>query len=151
LSKSPEGVNAIEKAALIIEELKNVEFSNATNDRYKGLNRYNIGVIRGGLGEEYSEWRVPQLPDKCTLKVALRYAPSQTKESMTTDLQKMLDEMSNKDKEFVAKINQLNNTPSMGPFEIDENEKIVTVVKDAHQKVTGSKPKIGDIEPYKYY
>lgn len=153
LSKTEEGINAIEKAQLVIEELKKMTFSGATNEKYKALNRYNIGVIRGGLGDEYNEWRVPQLPDKCTLKVALRYAPSQSKKSMISDLQRMIDHISQRDATFSAKISKVDNEnrPYMEPFEVDEDELIVRVMKKAHQKVTNVEPLVGDISPYKFY
>jgi len=153
LSKAEEGINAIEKATLVVENLKKIKFSNATNKRYKELNRLNIGTIRGGLGDEYYEWRIPQVPDKCTLKVALRYAPSQTKDSIVNDIQKMLENISSKDNEFSFKLKIVGEgtKPSMGPFEIDEDELIVQVVKGAHEIVTGSEPLVGDIKPYKYY
>src|SRR5699024_6520488 len=93
------------------------------------------------------------LPDKCTLKVALRYAPSQTKESMVEDIQAMLNEISSNDKDFSANVEILGagEKPSMPPFEIDESELIVETVKEAHRHVTGLEPKIGDIAPYKFY
>jgi acetylornithine deacetylase len=152
LSKAEEGVNAIEKATKVIERLRSLQFSGATKPEYAGLNRYNIGVIRGGLGNEYYEWRVPQLPDLCTVKVALRYAPSQTPESMIADVQAMLDQIAAEDPDFKAEIEEHRPTsPHMGPFEVDHDEPVVQAVKEAHVQVTNNVPRVGDVAPYKYY
>lgn len=152
LSKAEEGVNSIEQASKLITRLKDVKFSNATKPEYAGLNRYNIGVIRGGLGEEYYEWRVPQLPDLCSLKVALRFAPSQTREGMINDIQQLLDQMNQEDPNFKAEIKKIHsNKLLMGPFEVDKDEPVVEVVRNAHELVTGEEPRIGDIAPYKFY
>ncbi|WP_134704748.1 M20 family metallopeptidase [Ammoniphilus sp. YIM 78166] len=152
LSKAEEGVNAIEKGTKVIEALRKMRFSGASKPEYAGLNRYNIGVIRGGLGEEYHEWRVPQLPDLCSIKVALRYAPSQTPEGMIADVQRMLDQLAAEDPEFKAEIEVVKtNMPHMGPFEVDRDEPVVETLKLAHIAVTGEEPRIGDVAPYKYY
>lgn len=150
LSKAEEGVNAIEKAAKFIEGLRTLQFSNATKPEYAGINRYNVGAIRGGLGTDYLEWRVPQLPDLCTVKVALRYAPSQTPAGMMADVQALLNRLSSEDPDFRAEIEVIKD-PSMGPFEIDVNEPVVQAVKAAHALVTSTEPRVGDVAPYKYY
>jgi len=150
LSKAEEGVNAIEQAFKVIESLRHLKFSGATKPEYAGLNRYNIGVIRGGLGSDYLEWRVPQLPDLCTVKVALRYAPSQTPEGMIADVQTMLDKLTMDDTEFRAEIEIIRDL-GMGPFEVDVNEPVVQAVQAAHRQITGTSPRIGDVAPYKYY
>ncbi|MFB5675897.1 M20 family metallopeptidase [Paenibacillus terreus] len=153
LSKAEQGVNAIEQAKKVMDGLASLQFSGATKPQYAGLNRYNIGVIRGGLGDEYHEWRIPQLPDKCTLKVALRFAPSQTAESIVADVQNLLDRLHVEDPEFKAEIELLNGPgyPVMGSFEIDENEAVVQVMRAAHERITGAKPRVGDVAPYKFY
>jgi acetylornithine deacetylase len=152
LSKAEDGVNAIEKSVKVIEALRKLTFTGATKPEYAAINRYNVGVIRGGLGNEYHEWRVPQLPDKCTIKVALRYAPSQTPESMVMDVQAILDKLSEEDRNFKAEIEVVKtNMPHMGPFEVDPKEPVVQAVKKAHKMVTGEDPLVGDVAPYKYY
>jgi acetylornithine deacetylase len=152
LSKAEEGVNAIEKATKVIEALRTLRFSGATRPEYAGLNRYNVGVIRGGLGSEYHEWRVPQLPDLCTVKVALRYAPSQTPESMLADVQAMLDKLAAEDPDLKTELKvEKFDIPHMGPFEVDPQEPVVQTMREAHQLVTGTEPRIGDVAPYKYY
>jgi acetylornithine deacetylase len=153
LSKAEQGVNAIEKAIKVMTALESLEFSGAANPQYAGLNRYNIGAIRGGIGEEYHDWRVPQLPDKCTVKVALRYAPSQTPESVIADVQSLLDRIASQDPDLKAEIELLNRqgNPIMGTFEVDPDEAIVEVMKQIHEDITGHKPLVGDVAPYKFY
>lgn len=153
MSKAEEGVNAIEKATKVIEALRSLRMSGATKPEYAGLNRYNVGVIRGGVGREYLDWRIPQVPDMCTVKVAFRYAPSQTPEGIIADVQAVLDRIAAEDPDFRAEIESLidPNKPQMKPFEVDQGEPVVQALVAAHRRVLGEDPRVGDVAPYKYY
>lgn len=150
LSKAEEGVNAVEQAMKVIEGLRTLHFTGANKPEYAELNRYNVGAVRGGLGTEYLDWRVPQLPDLCTIKVALRYAPSQTEQSIIADVRALLDRLTAEDSSFKADIEMIKD-PHMEPFEIGLEEPVVQAIRSAHGEVTGAEPRIGDIAPYKYY
>lgn len=153
MSKAEQGVNAIEQAMKVLAGLKTVTFSGADRPEYAALNRYNVGVIRGGLGTEYHEWRIPQLPDLCTIKIALRYGPRQSPESMLHDIQGFLDRLSAADPNFRASARLLldESRPRMDAFEADPTWPVVQAVAAAHERVTGTKPRLGDVAPYKYY
>lgn len=150
MSKDFEGINAIVKANKVIEALQNFNFSGAANEEHASLNKLNVGVIRGGLGQDYIETRVPQLPDYCTIKIACRYSPSQSIESVRNDLQQLLDDLSASDPQMKTSLRVLRE-PSMGPFEVDKESKIVQVLRKHHLELVGVEPQIGAVFPYRYY
>jgi acetylornithine deacetylase len=148
MSRSEDGINAIEQTMRVVAGLKKLKRS-SDNDPY-GLYRINIGAIRGGLGTEYLDWRIPQLPDLCTLKVALRYPPTQTRDAVVAQIQTMLNDIANEDPSLRASI-ELSPKMPMPPFEVHHDEVIVRSVQRSHCAVTGVNPRIGPIAPYKFY
>src|SRR5256885_13583048 len=69
----------------IIPALATMAFSGPDRPDYRGLRRVGIGVIRGGLGPEYQDWRPALLADRCSIKVSARYGPGQTPEMVAED------------------------------------------------------------------
>ena len=49
LSKMEDAVSAIDKMLDVIQELRQVRFTGAERADYAGLQRLNVGVIRGGM------------------------------------------------------------------------------------------------------
>lgn len=150
MSRAEEGVNAIDQAMKVIAGLQQLRFKSADDLAAAGLNRMNIGAIKGGLGQDYIDWRIPQLPDLCTLKVALRYAHSQTRESVIADIQAMLDGLEAQDPRLTARI-ELSPKLAMPPFFVSVDEPIVQAVRRAHVVELGQEPRVGAIAPYKFY
>lgn len=153
LSKMEEGVNAIESGCTILEALKGVGFSGVDRADYRGLQRLNVGAIRGGMGTEFLEWRLPSVPDYCVIKVAGRIAPGQTPESAIVDLRGMLERLSAHDPNIRAEVHLIESTQKMymPPFEIATDDPFVLGVALAYEDITSTKPRIGDVAPYKFY
>ena len=153
LSKMEEGVNAIEMACDVIGALNGLGFSGATREDYRGLQRINVGVIRGGMGDEFLEWRTPSLPDHCMIRVAGRYAPGQTPAGAVADIQAMLDRLRAHHPRLKATASLVATTQkqAMGPFEVDPRHPFVQEVARLHRLVRGTEPTIGDVPPYKFY
>jgi len=153
LSKMEEGVNAIEMACDVIGALRGLGLSGATREDYRGLQRLNVGVIRGGMGEEFQEWRTPSLPDHCMIRVAGRFAPGQTPQDAVADIQAMLDRLRAHEPRLRARASLVETTQkqAMGPFEVDRRDPFVQEVARLHAMVTGAEPAIGDVRPYKFY
>jgi acetylornithine deacetylase len=153
LSKMEEGVSAIDKMYDVIQALKRMKFSGADRQDYAGLNRLNVGVIRGGMTREYMEWRVPQVPDFCTIKVAGRLAPSQTPDSALEDVRATLTALRERDPdlEFEVEGTPYHIRGYMPAFEVDREHPFVQRLAAAHREVTGQEPRVGDVAPYKFY
>ncbi len=76
VSKMEEGVDAIEKMLTAMERLKAMSFTGPGSAAYEGLRRVCIGVIRGGIGPEFQEWRPALLADHCMIKLTGASAPA---------------------------------------------------------------------------
>lgn len=153
LSKMEEGVDAIAKMLKIIPALNSMVFSGPDRPDYRGLRRVGIGVIRGGLGPEYQDWRPSLLADRCAIKFSARYSPGQTPEMVAGDIRQLIARMQKDDPDLVAelRLNEGGQRMLMGPFEVARDADIVQTVLRAHRAVVGEEPKIGDVAPYKFY
>jgi len=155
LSKQEEGISAIEKAVAVMAELRRFRPGGIPADRpdHAALNRLNIGVIRGGVGRDYQEWRVAMVPDFCTIKLDCRLAPGQSVEGALADLRAMLDRMEAADPELRTEVELIDGERRlfMPPFEVPRDHPFVGLVAGLHREVTGEEPRVGDVAPYKFY
>ena len=153
LSKMEEGIDAIAKMFKVIPALNAMSFSGPDRADYRGLRRVGIGVIRGGLGPEYQDWRPSLLADRCSIKFSARYSPGQTPEMVAEDIRALIARMQKDDPDLVAdvRLNQGGQRMLMGAFEVARDADIVQTVVRAHRAVVGEEPKIGDVAPYKFY
>jgi acetylornithine deacetylase len=153
LSKMEEGVDAIEKMVRAMPALREMSFSGPDRPDYRGVRRVAIGVIQGGLGPEYHDWRPSLLADRCRIRFAVRYGPGQTPESVQSDIEAVLDRLRRDDPDFVAELRP-NRGPHrlvMEPFEVASDADIVRTVVEAHRSVLGRDPPVGAVPPYKFY
>jgi acetylornithine deacetylase len=139
LSKMEEAASAIDKMFDVIQELKDIRFSGAERADYAGLQRLNVGVIRGGMTREYLEWRTPQVPDFCTIRVAGRIAPSQTPQSAIADVRAVLRERQRRDPDlqFEIEMAPMGVGGHMPAFEIDPRHPFVRRLVSCHIEATG--------------
>lgn len=152
MSKLEESVSAIDTMYLVIERLKRMRFSGPDNPEYASVRRLNVGTMRAGLGREYLDWRVPQVPDFATIKVAVRFGPGQTAESVLEDVRRELDALHREDPRVVTEVLADDTGPTRPyPFEVPRDAAIVKVVAEAHVKALGRAPRVGAIAPYRYY
>jgi acetylornithine deacetylase len=153
LSKMEEGVDAIEKMVRAMPALRRMSFSGPDRPDYRGVRRVAIGVIQGGLGPEYHDWRPSLVADRCRIQFAVRYGPGQTPESVQADIEAVLDGLRRADPDFVAELrpNRGAHRLVMEPFEVAPDADIVRTVVDAHRAVLGRDPAVGAVPPYKFY
>jgi acetylornithine deacetylase len=153
ISKMEEGIDAIDKMLAVIPAVRGASFSGPDRPEYRGVRRVAIGVIRGGLGPEYHDWRPALLADRCTIKFTVRYGPGQSADSVLADLRAVLDRLRQADPDLVAevKLNLGGQRLLMGPFEVPRDADIVRAVEAAHRAVRGEPPRVGDVAPYKFY
>ncbi|HZS33136.1 MAG TPA: M20/M25/M40 family metallo-hydrolase [Methylomirabilota bacterium] len=153
LSKMEEGVDAIQQMVRAMAALRGMAFSGPDDPEYRSVRRLAIGVIQGGLGPEYHDWRPSLLADRCRIRFAVRYGPGQTPDSVQADLEATLDRLRRADPDFVATLRP-NRGPHrlvMEPFEVPRDADIVRTVADAHRAVLGAEPAVGAVAPYRFY
>jgi acetylornithine deacetylase len=153
LSKREEGVDAIAKMLKLIPALTAMSFTGPERPDYRGLQRVGIGVIRGGLGPDYQDWRPSLLADRCAIKFSVRYSPGQTPDTVIDDIRALIARWQTEDPDLVAdvRLNEGGQRLLMGPFEVGREADIVQTVVRAHRAVVRAEPKIGDVAPYKFY
>jgi acetylornithine deacetylase len=130
-----------------------MSFTGPDRPDYRGVRRLAIGVIQGGLGPEYHDWRPSLLADRCRIRFAVRYGPGQTPQSVEADLEAVLDRLRQADPGFAAELRP-NRGPHrlvMEPFEVAADADIVRTVVEAHRAVVGQEPAVGAVAPYKFY
>lgn len=153
LSKMEEAVDAIDTMLPVIPALRALDFSGPDRPEYRAVRRVGIGVIRGGLGPEYHDWRPSLTADRCTIKFSVRYGPGQSPESVLVDIRALLERLRQKDPDLVAEVrlNQGGQRLTMEPFEVARDADIVQAVIEAHRDVVGEEPRVGAVAPYRFY
>jgi len=152
LSKMEEGVDAIEHMLRVIGRLKTMTFSGPARADYESVRRLAIGVIRGGLGPEFLDWRPSLLADHCAIRFAVRYSPGQTHDSILADVRREIAALRAADPHIDADVHP-NPARSlfMEPFEVSADVDIVRTVRRAHVEIAGAEPLVGAPAPYRYY
>lgn len=91
------GINAIEKAAPLIQALRSQAFTRPDFDAFGPQKIVNVSLIEGGL-------RRCLIPERCKMTVDVRFSPSVTAESVLDDVRAILDELSARDPQFSATV-----------------------------------------------
>jgi len=153
LSKREEAVDAIAAAAELIPRINRMTFSGAKSAEHLSVNRAHVGVMRGGLGSEFHEWRPPQVADVVRLKGSARYAPGQSEDGVLDDFRRMLDLLEREFPGLQCRIrsDRDENRPTMPPFEVAKDSRIVRAVNDAYRTVRGVEQPTGALRPPAFY
>jgi acetylornithine deacetylase len=153
VSKREEAVDAIAAAAVLVPRINALTFSGAASAEHASVNRAHVGVIRGALSRELHEWRPPQVADFVRLSGTARYAPSQSEDSVLADFRRVLDVLEREHPGLTATVAMASagTRPTMLPFEVSRESRIVEVVARAHRTVRGAEPALGPVRPYCFY
>ncbi len=154
ISKREDAADAIAAAAALVPRINGITFSGAASDLHRSVNRANVGVLRGALSREFHEWRPPQIADFAYLSGTARYAPSQSQETVLADMRKLLDELEAEFPGLRASVRAQEvetEKPSMSPFEVDTDARIVRTVNDAYRDLRGEAQPTGAIRPPAFY
>ena len=152
MSKREEAVDAIMAACDLIPRLTIMTFSDAPTDEHRSINRVHVGVVRGGLGKEFHEWRPPQVADVVRIKGSGRYAPGQTEANALSDLREALDALEDRFPGLKATVERENTgRPLMPYFQVDRSSRIVKAINAAYQTVRGEPQPTGAIRPPGFY
>jgi acetylornithine deacetylase len=153
LSKMEEAVDAIAIAIEAMERLKRMTFTGPQSPDHRAVRRVAYGVIRGGLGPEFHDWRPSLIADRCMTKFSARFSVGQTPESVMADLDRELQavQAEHPGMAYTLRRNAEGQRLFMGPFLVDRNAEIVCDVAAAHRMVTGSDCVIGAVGPARFY
>ncbi len=153
LSKMEEAVDAIAIAIEAMERFKTMRFTGPQSPDHQAVRRVAYGVIRGGLGPEFHDWRPSLMADRCMTKFSARYSVGQTPESVLADLdhEMLVVQAAHPGMTYMLKRNAEGQRLFMGPFLVDREADIVQVVARAHRAVAGSDCAIGPVGPARFY
>lgn len=126
------GVNAIEKAIILIQALQDME--------HKWLMKYkhpllppptlNVGVIEGGVAGS-------TVPDECVFKLCLHYLPGvMSYESVVNEVKSTLLLRAQGDEWLIKNPPEISIYQTGGAFEMDTDEEFVKVAKETMESVT---------------
>lgn len=153
MSKREDAVDAIMAACALVPELNAMRFSDAPDEEHRAINRVHVGVLRGGLGREFHEWRPPQVADVVRIKGSGRYGPGQSQAHALGDIRKVLDGLEQRFPGLKTKVEAENATgrPMMPAFRVDRASRIVKAVNQAYKTVRGVEQPTGAMTPPGYY
>ncbi|SKC84965.1 M20 family metallopeptidase [Maledivibacter halophilus] len=134
------GVNAIEKAAKLIERIKDELYPKLAEryNEYMGPSVMNFGVINGGS-------QPSTVADTCSIKIDRRYVPGETVESVLKEYQDIIDSLKNEDTDFNAKIIRMpNNMLTLDHLYLitSPDDPIVKTVRESIKEVIRKEPRI---------
>jgi succinyl-diaminopimelate desuccinylase len=125
------GVNAIEKAALLITKLQElIRDVNQRHDPLTGKQRMSVNLIRGGLGEG-------TVPDSCEITITRFIAPSQSIRRASIELKRVVEQAKKEDPGLFVEIEETQGTPSAAT---PSSSTLVKVIQEAGAAVRGRRP-----------
>lgn len=124
------GVNAIEKAAKIIETLSNVGLT-YEEDAILGPSTINVGIIKGGTARNV-------VPNECSFTLDVRMVPGQTAEGVLAEVRGLLSKMMKQDVQLHAEA--YFNGRNTQPVVIPQSETLVQVLLKYGEEILGRRP-----------
>lgn len=154
LSKREEACDALAAATFLAQRINNLTFTGANTPDQVAVNRGHVGSMKAGLGRDYHDWRPPQVADQAKLKGSCRYGPGQSVQSVTKDLNLLLDALKLEYPKLQTSLRIGGPTPNalqMPPFEVDRDARIVTTLNSAFETVMGYPQPTGPIRPPAFF
>jgi acetylornithine deacetylase len=132
-SRPQEGIDAIIKSAKVLAGLDRLNSEVLVKKEHPLLGNPSIhaSMIKGG-----SEWST--YPDYCKIELERRTLPGENKDTVAKELQLLLDDIKQEDREFKADFDIV---CFRQPFEISRERQIVKCLEQACLKVMDKKPR----------
>jgi acetylornithine deacetylase len=156
ISRMEQGINAIAKAARVVQALETVKLTGQPDPDLPGLPRLNVGTIIGGRGRELELRGANIVPDMCTIILDIRFPGSVTPESAMADVRRALDGVVAADKdvkyeiEFPIRPERRQFREVMLPLSVPASEPIVQILKANVTAIVGEEPTVGAHSPQSY-
>jgi acetylornithine deacetylase len=149
ISRKDQGVNAVLKAAKVVQTLEGMKLDGKPDPELPGLPLLNVGSIIGGRGRN-TELRGPNIvPDFATLYADVRFTEGMTPEGILTDLRRALDALRQKDRDLAYEIEFPMNPERrclrevMMPFSVSPESPLVRRLARHVAEVRGAPPRVG--------
>jgi acetylornithine deacetylase len=156
ISRMEQGINAIAKAARVVQALEAVKLTGQPDTDLPGLPRLNVGTIIGGRGRELELRGANIVPDMCTIILDIRFPVSVTPDSALADVRRALDGAAAADKdlkyeiEFPIRPERRQFREVMLPLSVPASEPIVQILKANVTAIVGEEPTVGAHSPQSY-
>jgi acetylornithine deacetylase len=156
ISRMEQGVNAIVKAARVVQALEAVKITGAPDPDLPGLPRMNVGTIIGGRGRDLELRGANIVPDMCTIILDIRFPVSVTPDSALADVRRALDAIAAADQdvkyeiEFPIRPERRQFREVMLPLSVPATEPIVQILKANVTAIVGNEPTVGAHSPESY-
>lgn len=131
------GVNAIERAAKVIDALTSMEPKTADGKPLGEPKILNTAMIHGGVAHNL-------IPELCTITVDIRFSPEQTAESVLRDVRGAIETVFPND-QFGITV-EPEETCVRNPrnaFRVPNDHPLVRTLTSAHETVTGQQARLG--------
>lgn len=113
---------------------------------HRGLPRYHLASIRGGLTREFLDGP-SNTPDFCTAVFNVRVMPGKSIESTKADLERVLAGMRRREPRLSYEVAITRDMPG---FEAPPRSVAVQAITAAYRQVTGRRSRVGAIQPYMF-
>ena len=156
ISRMEQGINAIAKAARVVQALEAVKITGQPDPDLPGLPRMNVGTIIGGRGRDLELRGANIVPDMCTIILDIRFPVSVTPDSALADVRRALDAVAAADKdlkyeiEFPIRAERRQFREVMLPLSVPATEPIVQILKANVTAIVGTEPTVGARSPESY-
>jgi acetylornithine deacetylase len=156
ISRMEQGINAIAKAARVVQALDAVKITGQSDPDLPGLPRMNVGTIIGGRGRDVELRGANIVPDMCTIILDIRFPVSVTPDSALADVRRALDTVAAADKdlkyeiEFPIRAERRQFREVMLPLSVPATEPIVHILKSNVTAIVGKEPTVGAHSPESY-
>lgn len=118
-SRYKRGNNAIHQMVEVITALRKLNFEDRKEPFFEYGSGFNVSLIKGGIS-------INIVPDKCEIKVDIRFLPSQTKQKILNKISNTLKELKKKKPSIHYEIEFLRCEP---PFLTDPKDKFVKLIQ----------------------
>ena len=150
MSAREEASDAILAACRLIPLLDSMTFSESRSPEHLKCNRCQVGIVRGALGKEFTEWRPAQVADVCKLAGSARYAPGQTQDGVMDDIKATIEKVLAEFPGMKYELEQ-RHEPTMPAFEVDKDSTVVKSLNHAYMSVRQKPQPTGVIAPTCFY
>lgn len=132
------GVNAIERAARVIEGLRTLVPSDAAGRPIEDEKILNVAMIEGGVVHNL-------VPESCRITVDVRFPPEQTQDDVLRDVRRAIADALGEESEFPTTV-ELEETCVRNPrnsLRLPADHPLVRLLASAHESVTGEPAHLG--------
>jgi acetylornithine deacetylase len=128
------GIDAIAKMGRVLVGIEELDGSlrSAPTHPHLGSGSVHASLIEGG--QEYSSY-----PARCRLQAERRTIPGETVEAVEREIRAVVEQAAEDDPDFAAQVRVL---ASREPFEVDEHEPIVEILRRHAAAVLGREPEV---------